>query len=75
NVWRLVFQCSFCSLLFIRSIYKLEDGWPVLERFPLLVLILIVWADAHLLTASGANRHRPLPRRPMRADLLRTLVL
>ncbi|XP_068645071.1 nucleobase-ascorbate transporter 2 [Aristolochia californica] len=32
---------------------------PILERFALLLTITIIWAYAHLLTASGAYRHRP----------------
>ncbi|CAB4306644.1 unnamed protein product [Prunus armeniaca] len=32
---------------------------PVLERFALLISITVIWAYAHLLTASGAYRHRP----------------
>ncbi|MQL97900.1 hypothetical protein Taro_030592 [Colocasia esculenta] len=33
---------------------------PVLERFALLLSITVIWAYAHLLTASGAYKHRPL---------------
>ncbi|XP_010540522.1 PREDICTED: nucleobase-ascorbate transporter 2 isoform X2 [Tarenaya hassleriana] len=33
---------------------------PILERFALLISISIVWAYAHLLTASGAYKHRPV---------------
>ncbi|CAA6665636.1 unnamed protein product [Spirodela intermedia] len=32
---------------------------PVMERFALLVAITLAWAYAHLLTASGAYKHRP----------------
>lgn len=32
---------------------------PVLERFALLICITVIWAYAHLLTASGAYKHRP----------------
>ncbi|MED6155064.1 DUF1279 superfamily [Stylosanthes scabra] len=32
---------------------------PILERFALLISITIIWAYAHLLTASGAYKHRP----------------
>ncbi|RXH86302.1 hypothetical protein DVH24_017355 [Malus domestica] len=32
---------------------------PVLERFALLISITVIWAYAHLLTASGAYKHRP----------------
>ncbi|KAL6201336.1 hypothetical protein ACLB2K_025050 [Fragaria x ananassa] len=32
---------------------------PVLERFALIISITVIWAYAHLLTASGAYRHRP----------------
>ncbi|XP_077227834.1 nucleobase-ascorbate transporter 2-like [Tasmannia lanceolata] len=31
---------------------------PILERFALLISITVIWAYAHLLTASGAYRHR-----------------
>lgn len=34
-------------------------GLPVLERFALLISITVVWAYAHLLTASGAYKHHP----------------
>ncbi|XP_052183504.1 nucleobase-ascorbate transporter 2-like [Diospyros lotus] len=33
---------------------------PILERFALLISITITWAYAHLLTASGAYRDRPV---------------
>ncbi|KAL5732106.1 DUF1279 superfamily [Ranunculus cassubicifolius] len=32
---------------------------PILERFALVISITIIWAYAHLLTASGAYKHRP----------------
>ncbi|KAL8140538.1 hypothetical protein V2J09_006559 [Rumex salicifolius] len=32
---------------------------PVLERFALIISITVIWAYAHLLTASGAYKHRP----------------
>ncbi|KAB1213021.1 Nucleobase-ascorbate transporter 2 [Morella rubra] len=32
---------------------------PILERFALLISITVIWAYAHLMTASGAYRHRP----------------
>ncbi|XP_019168748.1 PREDICTED: nucleobase-ascorbate transporter 2 [Ipomoea nil] len=32
---------------------------PVLERFALIISVTIIWAYAHLLTASGAYKHRP----------------
>ncbi|WRX27706.1 Nucleobase cation symporter 2 family - like 9 [Theobroma cacao] len=32
---------------------------PILERFGLLISITVIWAYAHLLTASGAYKHRP----------------
>ncbi|KAI9199043.1 hypothetical protein LWI28_026394 [Acer negundo] len=31
---------------------------PILERFALLICITVIWAYAHLLTASGAYKHR-----------------
>ncbi|KAF8391214.1 hypothetical protein HHK36_023516 [Tetracentron sinense] len=31
---------------------------PILERFALLISITVIWAYAHLLTASGAYKHR-----------------
>lgn len=30
-----------------------------MERFALIITITVIWAYAHLLTASGAYRHRP----------------
>ncbi|XP_058100845.1 nucleobase-ascorbate transporter 2 [Magnolia sinica] len=33
---------------------------PILERFALLISITVIWAYAHLLTASGAYKHRPV---------------
>ncbi|KAK6917703.1 Nucleobase cation symporter 2 family [Dillenia turbinata] len=33
---------------------------PVLECFALLISVTVIWAYAHLLTASGAYRYRPL---------------
>ncbi|XP_010246467.1 PREDICTED: nucleobase-ascorbate transporter 2 [Nelumbo nucifera] len=32
---------------------------PILERFALVLSITLIWAYAHLLTASGAYKHRP----------------
>ncbi|KAJ8761430.1 hypothetical protein K2173_001561 [Erythroxylum novogranatense] len=32
---------------------------PVLERFALLISVTVIWAYAHLLTASGAYKHSP----------------
>ncbi|KAF9587721.1 hypothetical protein IFM89_004698 [Coptis chinensis] len=32
---------------------------PVLERFALVISVTVIWAYAHLLTASGAYKHRP----------------
>ncbi|CAL5409997.1 unnamed protein product [Camellia sinensis] len=32
---------------------------PILERFALLISVAFIWAYAHLLTASGAYKHRP----------------
>jgi nucleobase transporter 1/2 len=32
---------------------------PILERFALLITTTVIWAYAHLLTASGAYKHRP----------------
>ncbi|MBA0779145.1 hypothetical protein Gotri_003422 [Gossypium trilobum] len=32
---------------------------PILERFALIISITVIWAYAHLLTASGAYKHRP----------------
>ncbi|XP_047947848.1 nucleobase-ascorbate transporter 2 [Salvia hispanica] len=34
-------------------------GIPVLERFALLLSVTVIWAYAHLLTASGAYKHHP----------------
>ncbi|KAF5201062.1 Nucleobase-ascorbate transporter like [Thalictrum thalictroides] len=33
---------------------------PILERFALVISITVIWAYAHLLTASGAYKHRPI---------------
>ncbi|KAL2930933.1 Nucleobase-ascorbate transporter 2 [Bienertia sinuspersici] len=33
---------------------------PMLERFALLLSVTVIWAYAHLLTASGAYKHRPV---------------
>uniref|UniRef100_A0A1J3HCU7 Nucleobase-ascorbate transporter 2 n=1 Tax=Noccaea caerulescens TaxID=107243 RepID=A0A1J3HCU7_NOCCA len=33
--------------------------FQVVERFSMLIAIIIVWAYAHILTASGAYKHRP----------------
>lgn len=42
---------------------------PVLERFALLISVTVIWAYAHLLTASGAYKHRPeLTQRNCRTD-------
>ncbi|KAM7255026.1 hypothetical protein ACFE04_020267 [Oxalis oulophora] len=32
---------------------------PIIERFALLICITVIWAYAHLLTASGAYKHSP----------------
>ena len=32
---------------------------PILERFALLISVALIWAYAHLLTASGAYKHHP----------------
>ncbi|XP_073309069.1 nucleobase-ascorbate transporter 2 isoform X3 [Primulina huaijiensis] len=43
--------------------------YPVLERFALLISVTVIWAYAHLLTASGAYKHRPeLTQRNCRTD-------
>ncbi|CAL0301312.1 unnamed protein product [Lupinus luteus] len=42
---------------------------PILERFALLISATVIWAYAHLLTASGAYKHRPeLTQHSCRAD-------
>ncbi|KAL0305612.1 UNVERIFIED_CONTAM: Nucleobase-ascorbate transporter 2 [Sesamum radiatum] len=42
---------------------------PVLERFALLISVTVIWAYAHLLTASGAYKHHPeLTQRNCRTD-------
>ncbi|CAH9121961.1 unnamed protein product [Cuscuta epithymum] len=33
---------------------------PVLERFALIISVAVIWAYAHLLTAGGAYKHRPV---------------
>ncbi|XP_074308028.1 nucleobase-ascorbate transporter 2 isoform X2 [Silene latifolia] len=49
---------------------------PMLERFALLFSIAVIWAYAHLLTASGAYKHRPeitqMNCRTDRANLIST---
>lgn len=49
---------------------------PMLERFALLISVTVIWAYAHLLTASGAYKHRPektqLNCRTDRANLIST---
>lgn len=51
-------------------------GLPVLERFGLLISITVIWAYAHLLTASGAYKHHPeltqINCRTDRANLIST---
>ncbi|KAK3432959.1 hypothetical protein EUGRSUZ_D00480 [Eucalyptus grandis] len=51
-------------------------GLPVLERFALLISITVIWAYAHLLTASGAYKHHPeltqINCRTDRANLIST---
>lgn len=43
--------------------------YPVLERFALLISVTVIWAYAHLLTASGGYKHRPeLTQRNCRTD-------
>ncbi|VFQ97095.1 unnamed protein product [Cuscuta campestris] len=32
---------------------------PILERFGLVISVAVIWAYAHILTASGAYKHRP----------------
>ncbi|CAA2937406.1 nucleobase-ascorbate transporter 2 [Olea europaea subsp. europaea] len=42
---------------------------PVLERFAFLISVTVIWAYAHLLTASGAYKHRPeLTQKNCRTD-------
>lgn len=42
---------------------------PVLERFALIIAVTVIWAYAHLLTASGAYKHHPeLTQRNCRTD-------
>ncbi|ERM97670.1 hypothetical protein AMTRI_Chr01g110390 [Amborella trichopoda] len=44
-------------------------GLRVFERFAMLITITIIWAYAHLLTASGAYKHRPeVTQRNCRTD-------
>ncbi|KAJ8447938.1 hypothetical protein Cgig2_028814 [Carnegiea gigantea] len=49
---------------------------PMLERFALLISVTVIWAYAHLLTASGAYKHHPektqLNCRTDRANLIST---
>lgn len=42
---------------------------PLLERFALLISVTVIWAYAHLLTASGAYKHHPdLTQKNCRTD-------
>ncbi|KAJ8545421.1 hypothetical protein K7X08_018004 [Anisodus acutangulus] len=49
---------------------------PVMERFALIMSVTVIWAYAHLLTASGAYRHHPVTTqkhcRTDRANLIST---
>ncbi|KAK4361208.1 hypothetical protein RND71_020160 [Anisodus tanguticus] len=49
---------------------------PVMERFALIMSIMVIWAYAHLLTASGAYKHHPVTTqkhcRTDRANLIST---
>ncbi|GAB2231327.1 hypothetical protein Droror1_Dr00010333 [Drosera rotundifolia] len=38
---------------------QLKKQLPILERFALILSIVVIWAYAHILTASGAYKHRP----------------
>ncbi|CAL9756088.1 unnamed protein product [Musa acuminata subsp. burmannicoides] len=50
-------------ILFIASSQYLKHlhirRWPILERFSLLITIVIIWIYAYLLTVGGAYKHRP----------------
>ncbi|KAL9257757.1 Nucleobase-ascorbate transporter 2-like protein [Drosera capensis] len=38
---------------------QLKKQLPILERFALILSIAVIWAYAHILTTSGAYKHRP----------------
>ena len=52
----LCFLLLFCPQ-YLKNFHVRE--LPVLERFALLISITVIWAYAHLLTASGAYKHHP----------------
>jgi hypothetical protein len=53
-------MCVFCSVFGMQYLKSFQlRKLPVLERFALLISVTVIWAYAHLLTASGAYRHRP----------------
>ncbi|KAL4393791.1 hypothetical protein AHAS_Ahas02G0087300 [Arachis hypogaea] len=54
----LAFSQVLLKFNFIMSIFHTRQI-PILERFALLISTTIIWAYAHLLTASGAYKHRP----------------
>ncbi|XP_010252545.1 PREDICTED: nucleobase-ascorbate transporter 1 [Nelumbo nucifera] len=44
---------------YLKHIRPIRDV-PIFERFPVLICVSIIWAYAHVLTAGGAYRNRPL---------------
>ncbi|KAK2998452.1 hypothetical protein RJ639_023985 [Escallonia herrerae] len=51
---------SLTSPVFVQYLKHFQTKQlPILERFALLISITVIWAYAHLLTASGAYKYRP----------------
>ncbi|KAH9620721.1 hypothetical protein KSS87_020211 [Heliosperma pusillum] len=63
-------------MLILFVVFSQIKTLPMLERFALLFSIAVIWAYAHLLTASGAYKHRPeitqMNCRTDRANLIST---
>ncbi|KAF8409069.1 hypothetical protein HHK36_005141 [Tetracentron sinense] len=49
--------CLFCCTQYLKNFQAKK--LPIFERFALLISITVIWAYAHLLTASGAYKHHP----------------
>ncbi|XP_071930585.1 nucleobase-ascorbate transporter 2-like isoform X3 [Coffea arabica] len=67
----LILFVAFSQLFFFAQYLKhfQTRQLPVLERFALIISVTVIWAYAHLLTASGAYKHRPeITQRNCRTD-------
>jgi hypothetical protein len=53
-------QWNLCIMIFFMQYLKYFQTRqvPILEQFALLITTTVIWAYAHLLTASGAYKHR-----------------